>query len=214
MAMAVLTVNCLEVANRRNAQRPLPRRYSIDHLSFAVDQSERVLILGGAGAGKDTLYAAIHSRLPGVEIADGYELLDPLADLDAAKNFTPAQLLVANGFLTRDQVADASGRLVDPLAPRHWDILRQAAEAGATFVAMAEIDKLESDKISRFSRKIVIDEGRLIADSGTECFHQDLADWIDRYARERYQCLRKDSRMLWERLQLPVRHHDWLTGRL
>ncbi len=211
--MVVLEVRCLEVANRPDLNRPIPRRYSIDHLSFSVEQGQRVLVVGGAGAGKNTLYEAIRKRTAGVEVTAGYEIIDPLRENPSQDGFHSKQILLINGFRTRDQFrCDAPRERVDPEAPQHWDTLKAATDAGATVVALAEVDKLESDKVDRFSRMIVIDDGRLVADSATDHFRRDLEEWIDRYARERFQSLQKDCSMLWRRLNLSLQHDAWLRG--
>lgn len=206
--MPVLTVTDLEVINRPGS-RVVPRRYSIDGISFTVQAEELVLIAGGPAAGKDTLSQAILGNVPGVVVADGYELAalpkSPLTD-----GFFPNKIYIKNGFLTRDYPRqDDPTQLTDPDAPVHWDLFQRVRTAHATLLAFAEIDKLTSDKVDEFSRRIVIDEGRIVADTNEASFKSRLEQWVNEFARERYVYLKPNCKVLWDRFQLNVLT-DWL----
>lgn len=191
--MPVLAINNLEVLNRPGG-RVVPRRYSIDGLSFTIEAGDLVLIVGGPAAGKDTLSNAILNKDVGIWVADGYELVSS-PQLPLTEQIAQNRIYIKNGFLTRDYPRqDDSGQLTDPDAPAHWDFFRRVKEGHATLLAFAEIDKLTSDKISAFSRTIIIDEGRIVADTIDVSFEKNLARWVNGFARERYQYLKSNCR--------------------
>ena len=202
----VLKVQNLEVLNIQKNRR-LPRRYSIDGMSFDVEQEERIIIVGGRGAGKDTLKDALLNKKKGVSVHSDYEIIEPPKD----NNFSRNQIIIKNGFFTRDQFHKNSDERVDPDAPKHWTLLRKAKEAGCTFIAIAEIDKLESDKSGEFSRIIIIDMGRIVADTKEQEFKKTLSYWITHYARERYISLRQDCQILKTKFDLKLENSDWLN---
>lgn len=80
----VLKIKNLQVENIRK-NRLIPRRYSIDDLSFEVEQGEIILIVGGRAAGKDTLTHALFNKNNNVEVADGYEIIKPSDGINLKK---------------------------------------------------------------------------------------------------------------------------------
>ena len=188
--------------------RLIPRRYSIDGLSFEVEHGEIILIVGGRAAGKDTLTDALFNNnyANSIEVADGYEIIKPSDSI----NFNEKQIIIKNGFFTRDQFHNNSNQLIDPDSPKHWELLEKAKNVSSTFIAIAEIDKLESDKIDKFSRIIVIDEGRIVADNKEPLCVDKLKEWIEEYAREKHNSLREDCNILIKKFNIHIENGDWL----
>jgi ABC-type multidrug transport system ATPase subunit len=207
-----LTVNELIVLNQPD-ERLIPRRYSIDGLSFTVEKGETLLVVGSRAAGKDTLSEALlkHEKPSGVKIAPGYQVILPPEPPYRDDQFSQDKVIVKNGFHTRDQAReDLPLELRDPPAPQHWELLHHVKKAGSTFIALAEIDKLDNEKTSEFSRIIVLDLGRIVADDSIPEFKNALETWINDYATERLRSLKQDGCMLIKKFGLTVRNdYNW-----
>ena len=202
----VLKIKDLEVKNIQS-NRLLPRRYSIDGLSLDVEEGECILIVGGSGAGKDTLSEKLLNGSKEVSITKGFNVVKPPDEPFRNEQFSKKQIIIKNGFHTRDQKReDLPTELRDPASPQHWELLRLAKKSGATFIALAEIDKLENEKTSEFSRIIVLDIGRIVADCSKPEFKKNLEIWINEYATERHRSLEQDCHMLIKKFGLTVRN--------
>jgi ABC-type glutathione transport system ATPase component len=209
--MIVLRITDLEVLNQPGG-RLVPRRYSIDGITFQVEMSERILIVGGPAAGKDTLSGAILAKRIGVSVMEGYELAQLPEDPES--RLSPNIIYIKNNFHTRYYPQESNRDVItDPNSINHWKMIQSAKSAKVTVLAFSEIDKLDlqvGDKINEFTRIIVIDEGRIVADNASPHFKGALEYWIKEYAKKRYVALQQDCKMLRDRFLLDI-HEDWLN---
>ena len=67
---------------------------------------------------------------------------------------------------------------------------------GCTLLTAIEIDKLPGLMCDDFTRIVVLDDGRIVADQMDNDFEARLVRWLDKFARDRSRHLRKNSQFL------------------